>query len=146
MSFERQTMPLILQLAREARRAADASLGPGDLRHTHVLTLHVLDRRGPMSQQDLGEVLGLDPSNVVLLLNEIEDRGLTTRRRDPTDRRRHIVELTPDGGMALKTAQARLAAVEDALLGALNPEERGILREMLERVTFATTTSTTSKA
>lgn len=39
--------------------------------------------QGPQSQQGLGEVLSVDPSNVVGLLNELEERGLITRQRDP---------------------------------------------------------------
>src|ERR1700691_6751947 len=48
-------------------------------------------------QQELAEALCMDANNVVLLLNELEDLGYVTRRRDPHDRRRHLVELTAAG-------------------------------------------------
>ena len=48
-------------------------------------------------QQELAEALCMDANNVVLLLNELEDLGFVARRRDPHDRRRHLVELTEEG-------------------------------------------------
>ncbi|WP_460067975.1 MarR family winged helix-turn-helix transcriptional regulator [Streptomyces sp. YKOK-I1] len=134
---ERQSMPLIVHLARVGRRTVDASIGPGDLRHRQVVALNLLSERGSVSQQALGEMLGLDPSNVVGLLNELEERGLTVRRRDPADRRRHIVELSQDGETALEAAQARLAKVEDVILHALSPAERATLYELLVRAVGA---------
>lgn len=130
-------MPLIVHLARMGRRAADASTEPGGLRHRQLIALTLLSTSGAMSQQAFGEVLGLDPSNVVGLLNELEERGLTTRRRDAVDRRRHIVELSRDGEAALEAAQARLAVVEDEILHALTPEERATLHGLLTRAVGA---------
>jgi DNA-binding MarR family transcriptional regulator len=95
--------------------------------------LGLLSQRGALSQQGLGEVLGLDPSNVVGLLNELEERGLITRRRDPADRRRHIVELSTTGEEALAVAYVRLALVEDDLLAALSADERATLYHLLVR-------------
>ncbi|WP_405577852.1 MarR family winged helix-turn-helix transcriptional regulator [Streptomyces sp. NBC_01190] len=136
-TVESQSMPLVIHLARLGRRAADASTEAGGLRHRHLIALTLLSGNGAMSQQALGEVLCLDPSSAVGLLNDLEERGLTTRRRDPADRRRHIVELSPDGDAALASAQARLARVEDELLHALTPEERTTLHELLVRAVGA---------
>jgi DNA-binding MarR family transcriptional regulator len=136
-TFETQSMPLIVHLARMAKRAADASTEPGDLRQRQLIVLTLLRDQGAVSQQALGEVLGLDPSNVVGLLNELEERGLTIRRRDPADRRRHIVELSQDGRAALEAAQERLAGVEDEILHALTSEERETLHGLLVRAVGA---------
>jgi DNA-binding MarR family transcriptional regulator len=76
-------------------------------------------------------------SNVVGLLNELEERGLITRRRDPTDRRRHIVELSPLGEDELALAYARLSLIEDDLLSALSNEERATLYQLLVRAVGA---------
>lgn len=131
--YEGQCTPLIVHLARMSQRAADASAEPGGLRHRQVIALAFLSDRGALSQQALGEVLGLDPGNVVGLLNELEERGLTIRRRDPADRRRHIVELSRDGEAALAAARVRLTGVEDEILHALTPEERATLHRLLVR-------------
>jgi DNA-binding MarR family transcriptional regulator len=127
-----QSLPLLDHLARLGRRAAEASK-PGGLRPRHLRALGILSEQGPQSQQGLGEVLSLDPSNVVGLLNELEERGLITRQRDPTDRRRHIVELSARGEKALAAAYVRLGLVEDSLLGALSTEERVTLYHLLVR-------------
>ncbi|WP_404820749.1 MarR family winged helix-turn-helix transcriptional regulator [Streptomyces malaysiensis] len=90
-----------------------------------------------MSQQAFGDALGLDPSNVVGLLNELEDRSLISRRRDPSDRRRHIVELSQAGETELEAAQERLAAVEDRIFRVLSTQEREVLHDLLERAVGA---------
>lgn len=130
---EYQSLPLIECLARMGRRAAAASMATGDLRPRHIIALKLLSEHGAVSQQVLGEALSLDPSNVVGLLNELEDKGLTTRRRDPADRRRHIVELSRDGEVKLEEAYTLLATVEDEMLRALSLEERAMLYQLLIR-------------
>ncbi|HWD97159.1 MAG TPA: MarR family transcriptional regulator [Acidimicrobiales bacterium] len=128
-----QSLPLLDYLARIGRRAAESSMLPGGLRPRHLHALGLLSERGPLTQQILGDVLSLDPSNVVGLLNELEERGLVTRHRDPADRRRHIVELSAAGGEELAFAYLRLGVVEDDLLAALSAEERVMLHQLLVR-------------
>src|SRR5882757_9354644 len=132
-SVERQLLPLIEHLARVGRRASESSMAPGGLRPRHLIALKLLSEHGPASQQGLAEALSLDPSNVVGLLNELEERGLITRRRDPSDRRRHIVELSTAGKESLAVAYVRLGLVEDSLLAALSAEERATLYHLLVR-------------
>jgi DNA-binding MarR family transcriptional regulator len=64
-------------------------------------------------------------------LNDLEARHLVLRRRDPVDRRRHIVENSRKGEVQVDAALAAAAAVEDELLGALDSEQRAQLRELL---------------
>jgi DNA-binding MarR family transcriptional regulator len=106
-------------------------MSPGGLRPRHLHALGLMSERGPFSQQSLGEILSLDPSNVVGLLNELEERELITRRRDPADRRRHIVAISTAGEQALTAAYVRLGLVEDDLLAGLSAEERAILHDLL---------------
>ena len=130
---DQQLLPLLDHLARVGRRAAEASMAPGGLRPRHLIALKLLSEHGPASQQGLAEALSLDPSNVVGLLNELEERGLIVRRRDPADRRRHIVELSAAGAGELCLAQARLSRVEDDLLAVLSAAERATLYRLLAR-------------
>src|SRR5258705_12015722 len=104
---EHQLLPLIEHLARVGRRAFEISMLPGGLRPRHLMGLKLLSEHGPAGQQGVADALCLDPSNVVVLLNELEERGLITRRRDPADRRRHIVELSSLGEDELGLAYAR---------------------------------------
>ena len=134
---DQQILPLISYLARVAGRAAD-TCAPGCLRPRQLVALTLLDERGPGTQQVLGEALRLDPSNVVGLLNELEEGGLVTRRRDPADRRRHIVELSAAGERELAGTRSRLRLVEDELLKALSAEERATLHSLLVRAAGVT--------
>src|SRR5262249_7278043 len=74
--------------------------------------------------------------NVVLLLNDLEDRGYVSRRRDPSDRRRHLVELTPPGRRALARAERAQEGIEDDVLRALDAEERATLWRLLTRAPY----------
>lgn len=130
---DQRILPLLDHLARVARRTGEAMLAPGGLRPRHLIALHLLSEHGPASQQGLADALSLDPSNVVGLLNELEERELITRVRDVNDRRRHIVELSRRGEDELGLAYARLSVVEDKLFGALSAEERTTLYELLVR-------------
>ena len=126
-----QILPLIDHLARISRRAADAAMADGSLRPRHVIALTLLDEQGPMTQHTVGAALRLDPSNVVGLLNELEERGLISRRRDPADRRRHIVEVSATGADELTRTYAQLGLVEDELFKSLTCEQRSTLHELL---------------
>jgi DNA-binding MarR family transcriptional regulator len=130
---DKRLLPLVDHLARAARRSGEASLEPGGLRPRHLIALRLLSEGGPTSQQALADSLSLDPSNVVGVLNDLEERQLITRRRDPADRRCHIVELSPRGEDELCLAYGRLRLIEDDLFSALSTVERATLYDLLVR-------------
>ena len=131
-----QLLPLINHLARVGRRAAESCMS-GCLRPRHMIALKLLGERGPMTQHAVGIALSLDPSNVVGLLNELEERDLITRRRDPADRRRHIVELSAAGSDEAARTYGQLGLVEDDLFKALTADERTTLYTLLSRTVAA---------
>ncbi|HEX4034826.1 MAG TPA: MarR family winged helix-turn-helix transcriptional regulator [Solirubrobacteraceae bacterium] len=134
-TVEQQSLVLINHLARIARRSFEAALTPLGLRPRHVVALTLLRDRGAMTQVALGETLCQDPTNLVGLLNELERAALLARRRDPADRRRHIVEISAQGNDVLAEADAALAAVQGEVLAALDAEERETLHRLLARAT-----------
>src|SRR6202045_5176831 len=138
-SSDARLLPLVDHLARVARRSGEATLEPGGLRPRHLIALRLLSEGGPTSQQACADSLSLDPSNVVGLLNELEERQLITRRRDPADRRRHIVELSPQGESELCDAYEGLRQIDDDLLSALSVKERAALYDLLVRAVGANT-------
>jgi DNA-binding MarR family transcriptional regulator len=124
---------LFAQLGRTAKRWFSAALAPLELKPPQVGALHQL-RSGPMSQQALGDALDIDASNLVALLNDLEDKRLITRRRDPDDRRRHIVEITETGVERLADVGVAVADVEERLLSALDDDQRAQLEELLTTI------------
>jgi DNA-binding MarR family transcriptional regulator len=124
-------MLLLPRLAKQIlRRGNEELLGmPPKL----MLALSYLQDTGGTPQQELGDGLGIDANMTVLLLNELEDRGYVERRRDPADRRRHRVHVTPDGRAALERTEPARRAIEEEILGALNAEERAQLAGLLSR-------------
>ena len=131
-----QSLPLIEYLARVGRRSADSCM-TGCMRPRQLIALNLLAERGPMTQAAMGAALSLDPSNVVGLLNELEERGFVARHRDPADRRRHIVELSAAGSGELGHTYDRLDSVEDHLFKGLTEAERATLYTLLARAVDA---------
>jgi DNA-binding MarR family transcriptional regulator len=101
-------------------------------RHGSVLVR--LARSGATTQQNLLEVLALDPSGLVAILNDLEGDGLVERRRDPADRRRHIVEITGAGCVAAAEVEQAIAEVEQEAFAQLDENEVAQLRSLLARV------------
>jgi len=124
-------MLLVTRLSRVVyKRATEAALGM-TFKEYHSLVL--IREHDGMSQQALAEAMHVDANNCVLLLNEVEAAGFAERRRDPTDRRRHLVHVTPEGLRALERADRALESVEDDVLGALDAGERATLQRLLHR-------------
>lgn len=122
---------LLTRLSRVVyRRANEAALGMKV--KAYVSLIYLRDHEGT-PQQVLAEAMHLDANNCVILLNDLEDLGYAQRRRDPRDRRRHVVTVTDSGRAALERADRYMATVEDEVLGALSVEERATLRELLTR-------------
>ncbi len=118
--------------ARLRRALAGHDLKPG---HGHVLML--LSEQSKISQQTLHEALGVDPSVLVTILNDLEHDGLAERRRDPADRRRHIVEITNQGAKLAAELHATIVRIESELLADLDDAEIAVLHRLLGRVRAA---------
>jgi DNA-binding MarR family transcriptional regulator len=112
------------------RRASEELLG---MRVKQFSTLAVLRDHSPIPQQELGEALCVDANNLVLLLNDLEASEFALRRRDPTDRRRHLVEITDEGLRALDTAEKGIESVEGDVLASLTTQERVELQALLAK-------------
>ncbi len=131
------TTRVVLLLARLARTAGyrlGEALAAMEMRTHEFPVLNHLAEAGPLSQQELGMALRINPSNLVGLLDTLEGDGLLVRLRDPRDRRRHLVQLTVTGRRRLAQAWQAAEAAEQDLLSPLAPGEREQLRGALERL------------
>src|SRR3954466_4785090 len=95
--------------------------------------LRQLSDEGHMSQASLCSGLNVDANYMTLMLNDLEAARWVERRRDPADRRRHIVELTAEGTAAIERAEQAIDSIEDEVLGPLSDEERATLRDLIAR-------------
>jgi DNA-binding MarR family transcriptional regulator len=98
-------------------------------RQFHLLGL--LHDHGAMTQRELGTRMDVDPSILVTLLNPLEDDGYLSRDRDPADRRRHVVSLSPAGERQLDRAAQAQRDVDDELFAGLTDTQRAQLRGLL---------------
>jgi DNA-binding MarR family transcriptional regulator len=95
--------------------------------------LNVLGAREGAIQQQLSSDMGIDPSAMVKLIDELESAGLSKRRRRPSDRRAWEVAITPKGTRVLEQARRSVTQVEDDVLGGLTPGDRRQLLTLLRR-------------
>ncbi len=125
-------LTLLMQLSKALnRRTSEDELG---MRLKGYMALGYLRDHEGASQSDLETAMYMDANAVVLLLNELEAARYLVRRRDPQDRRRHIVEITASGRTALERADKVREGLEGEVLAALSADERTVLRQLVEKV------------
>jgi DNA-binding MarR family transcriptional regulator len=125
---------LLKRLGMSAKdRSLDAYEQAG-LHPYHHAILAVLDEGSRETQGAIADALGYDKGQLVGLLDELEDAGLIERRRDPADRRRHVVQMTPAGRKTLERLRRLSARLEDEFLSSLGEKERQQLHGLLLRL------------
>jgi DNA-binding MarR family transcriptional regulator len=124
---------LVFQVVRDARRIGIEMHG-STLRAPHLTVLAGLTEFGPSSQKEISTRLRIDPSDLVSVLDDLEQQQMVSRSRDLADRRRYVVTIKPAGHKALRLRLSQLRELSDALLAPLTPDERAGLHELLIRV------------
>jgi DNA-binding MarR family transcriptional regulator len=125
---------LLKRLGYAAKEQAMAAYEETGLHPYHHAILILLGEGSPETQGSIADALGYDRGQLVGLLDELEERGLLERRRDPDDRRRHLVRLTADGKRMLNRMRALARQSEDEFLDPLSDEERATLHGLLLRL------------
>jgi MarR family transcriptional regulator, lower aerobic nicotinate degradation pathway regulator len=132
-------MVQLLRLARQ--RGNSGALGgravprrPGDIRLPHFGVLAILSHFGPSSQREVADRLHFDASDMVAIVDVLEDDGFVCRLRDESDRRRYLLTVTPSGLVALRQTEERARDVRSNFLEPLSQEERASLLDMLNRL------------
>jgi DNA-binding MarR family transcriptional regulator len=100
----------------------------------HHAILAVLDEGSRETQGAIADALGYDKGQLVGLLDELEAASLIERRRDPNDRRRHVVQMTADGRKTLRQLRTLSLRLENEFLAPLEPAERERFHDVLVRL------------
>jgi DNA-binding MarR family transcriptional regulator len=124
---------LFFRLWRASHTGVAAALGSLGLTPALFALLNVIGAREGAIQQELGSVMGIDPSTMVSLIDQLEGAGLAKRRPSPRDRRAREVTITPKGQRVLDRGRKAAAGVEDELLRGLSGAERDQLLALLRR-------------
>jgi MarR family transcriptional regulator, lower aerobic nicotinate degradation pathway regulator len=96
--------------------------------------LAILAEGSRQTQATIADALAVDPSRLVALLDGLEERGTIVRQRDPLDRRRHVVSITPAGEKELAQLRKIVRGLEEEFLAPLDADERKTLHELLTRI------------
>jgi MarR family transcriptional regulator, lower aerobic nicotinate degradation pathway regulator len=124
---------LFFRLWRVSHTRAAIALETVGLTPALFALLNVIGARDGAIQQELGAALGIDPSTMVSLIDQLESAGLAKRRPRPGDRRAREVAITAEGRRLLKRARRMVSEAEDELLRGLTGEERRELVTLLRR-------------
>jgi DNA-binding MarR family transcriptional regulator len=125
---------LLKRLGMTAKEQSFAAYEEAGLHPYHHAILAVLDQGSRETQGAIADALGYDRGQLVGLLDELDEAGLIERRRDPADRRRQIVQITPTGRTTLDRLRSLSKRLEDEFLASLDESERRELHALLLRL------------
>lgn len=111
-----------------------ASLTHLDLKPTTFSALAIINENPDISQTDLARALSMERSNIVVMVDELQSRGLIVRNKVPTDRRVYALRTTTKGVSLFYEASLAVQRHEEKLLKDFSPEERDLLVRMLIRI------------
>jgi MarR family transcriptional regulator, lower aerobic nicotinate degradation pathway regulator len=130
----RSTSFLLKRLGFAAKGRSIAAFDEAGLSPYHFAVLATLDEGSRETQGAIADALGYDRSQLVGILDELEEQELVERHRDKADRRRHLVHLTPQGKRSLTNLRKLSRQLDDDFLAPLDDEERATLHALLVRL------------
>jgi DNA-binding MarR family transcriptional regulator len=125
---------LLKRLGMSAKEQSFEAFEKAGLHPYHHAILAVLDEGSRETQGAIADALGYDKGQLVGLLDELEEAGLVMRQRDPADRRRQIVRMTPEGRKGLERARRLSQRLENEFLASLDADERSQFHDLLRKV------------
>ncbi|MEU6280325.1 MarR family winged helix-turn-helix transcriptional regulator [Streptomyces sp. NPDC047028] len=125
---------LLGRAAARGRALVAEALAAEGMKMWHHVVLSAVRDLAPVAQADLGRGVGLDPKDLVGVLNDLQSAGLVVREPDPRDRRKNAVSLTGDGTRLLVRCERAAREANDELLAPLSPGERQHFTDLLTRI------------
>lgn len=125
---------LLGRAAARGRALVAEALAVEGLKMWHHVVLSAVRDLAPVAQADLGRSAGLDPKDLVGILNDLQSAELVVREPDPKDRRKNAVSLTEDGARLLRRCEKAARAANDELLAPLSAAERERFMGLLIRI------------
>ena len=108
---------------------ADAQLTP-----TQFFAMARLHEMGKLSQNRLGRLAAMDPATIQGVIRRLHERGYIERLADPTDRRRMVLSLSPQGQETVVRLLGDANRIGDEIVAPLSPEEQGVFVSMLKKL------------
>ncbi len=128
------TVLLLKRLGDAVKERAVAGYVLAGVSPYHYGVLALLAEGARETQTAIADSLGFDRSQLVGILDELEELGLVERRRDPNDRRRHVVTITAEGKRTLARHRAIIKQVDEEFLAPLGERDREALHSLLLRL------------
>ncbi|MFJ6080982.1 MarR family winged helix-turn-helix transcriptional regulator [Streptomyces sp. NPDC092369] len=125
---------LLGRAAARGRTLVARALAAEGLKMWHHVVLSAVRDLAPVAQADLGRGVGLDPKDLVGVLNDLQAAGHIVREPDPKDRRKNAVSLTAQGAWLLERCERAARAANEELLAPLSAAERDQFMDLLIRI------------
>jgi DNA-binding MarR family transcriptional regulator len=125
---------LLKRLGMAAKELAHNAYEEAGFSPYHHAVLALLDEGSRETQGAIADSLGYDRGMLVGILDELEEKSLIERKRDPNDRRRHVVRLTADGKRALGKLRTISRRIDDEFFAPLDEDERRQMYELMQRL------------
>lgn len=123
----------LVRLGRLAHATVHDAFATAGLASRTYFVLRCLREDGQMSQRELADRTSVDRSDLVKLLDQLERSGQLRRDRDPHDRRRHLLSITPLGEAIVEQGRQLLGQANDEVFAGLDPDEQATLHRLVRR-------------
>lgn len=125
---------LLNRAAIRIRQMTEEALAPLNIHPKHYGLMAVIRANGPTTQQAIGDVLKVDRTTMVLLVDDAESRDIVIRNPHPTDRRCHLLSLSENGAKVYEKAHRLVKQVEDEFFSVLREREKDHLVALLGKL------------